>query len=427
MNNPWQAMRLVLGALAFGAALASVAPAQAQNVLRIAAVVNDRVISALDVVERMKFVMFSTNMANTPDNRRRLVKQILRNLVNDELRLQEANRLKIKVRERDINKAIQRIEKNNKMPSGTLDRLLRDRGISQATFRRKLEADIAWSRTVSRRLRRENRIGDDAVDDELDRIKALLNQPQYWVSEIFLSVDDADQEEQVRASALRLLEQSKSGANFSALARNFSQSTSASVGGDLGWIQTGQLNRELDDAIANMTPGDIAGPIRTTAGFYLLHLRDRRQASLQGADDAVVELHQIALPVKPGATPAEIAAKKTLAQKIRASIASCADLPAATKSAGTKESGALGKIKLRDLPKAMRGAVRYLKIGTPSAPVLSPAGKLLILTVCSRSNPKIKLPSRRDVRNQLRGKQFNLLARRYLRDLRRSAYVDLRG
>ena len=113
MNNPWQAMRLVLGVLAFGAALASVAPAQAQNVLRIAAVVNDRVISALDVVERMKFVMFSTNMANTPDNRRRLVKQILRNRVNEELRLQEANRLKIKVRERDINKAIQRIEKNN--------------------------------------------------------------------------------------------------------------------------------------------------------------------------------------------------------------------------------------------------------------------------------------------------------------------------
>ena len=427
MNNPWQAMRLVLGALALGAALASVAPAQAQNVLRIAAVVNDRVVSALDVVERMKFVMFSTNMTNTPDNRRRLVKQILRNLVNEELRLQEANRLKIKVRERDINKAIQRIEKNNKMTSGTLDRLLRDRGISQATFRRKLEADIAWSSTVSRRLRRENRIGDDAVDDELDRIKALLNQPQYWVSEIFLSVDDADQEEQVRASALRLLEQSKSGANFSALARNFSQSTSASVGGDLGWIQTGQLNRELDDAIANMTLGDIAAPIRTTAGFYLLHLRDRRQASLQGADDAVVELHQIELPVKPGATPAEIAAKNTLAQNIRASIASCADLPAATKSAGTKESGALGKIKLRDLPKAMRGAVRDLKIGTPSAPVLSPAGKLLILTVCSRSNPKIKLPSRRDVRNQLRGKQFNLLARRYLRDLRRSAYVDLRG
>ena len=427
MNNPRQVMRLVLCALAFGVALASVSPAQAQNVLRIAAVVNDRVISALDVVERMKFVMFSANMANTPDNRRRLVKEILRNLVNEELRLQEANRLNIKVRARDIEKAIQRLEKNNKMPAGTLAGLMRSRGISQATLRRKLESDIAWSRTVSRRLRRENRIGDDAIDDEIHRIKTLLNQPQYRVSEIFLSIDGPEREEQVRATALRLLEQSRSGAGFSALARNFSLSISASVGGDLGWIQTGQLNRELDDAITAMAPGDIVGPIRTTAGFYLLHLRDRRQASLQGADDAIVELHQIALPVEPGATPAEIAAQKTLVEKIRASISSCADLPAAAKSAGTKESGALGKIKLRDLPKAMRGAVRDLKIGTPSAPVLSPAGKLLILTVCSRSNPKIKLPSRRDVRNQLRGKQFNLLARRYLRDLRRSAYVDLRG
>ena len=74
-----RAMRLFLCALAFGSLFAGVSPGQAQNVLRIAAVVNDRVISALDVVERVKFVMFSTNMANTPDNQRRLAKQILRN------------------------------------------------------------------------------------------------------------------------------------------------------------------------------------------------------------------------------------------------------------------------------------------------------------------------------------------------------------
>ena len=143
MNKPRQAMRLVLCALAFGGAPASVSPAHAQNVLRIAAVVNDRVISALDVVERMKFVMFSANMANTPDNRRRLVKEILRNLVNEELRLQEANRLNIKVRAGDIKKAIQQLENNNKMPAGTLAGRMRRRGISQATLRRKLESDIA--------------------------------------------------------------------------------------------------------------------------------------------------------------------------------------------------------------------------------------------------------------------------------------------
>lgn len=422
-----QAMRLFLCALAFGSLLAGVSPGQAQNVLRIAAVVNDRVISALDVVERVKFVMFSTNMANTPDNQRRLAKQILRNLVDEELRLQEATRLNVKVRGADVEKAIRRLEKNNKLQPGALSALMRGRGISVATLRRKLESDIAWSRTVSRRLRRESRITDDAVSDEIARIKTLLNQPRYRVTELFLSIDDPNQEEQVRASVLRLLEQSKSGANFSALARNFSQSTSASVGGDLGWIQTGQLNRELDDAISKMAPGDIVGPIRTTAGYYLLHLRDRRLPKGRSADDAVVDLHQITLPLEPGATPAEKSKQKALAEEIRAAISSCADLPELTNSMGAKDSGSLGKIRIGDLPEAMRGAVRNLKIGAPSAPVISTGGKLLILTVCARSDPKIKGPNRRGVRNQLRNKQFNLLARRYLRDLRRSAYVDLRG
>lgn len=426
-NALWQTVRLARYAFAFAAALAVVSPSQAQNVLRIAAVVNDRVISGLDVVERMKFVMFSTNMENTPSNQRRLAKQILRNLVDEELRLQEANRLNVKVRAGDVEKALRRLEKNNKMQPGALKRFMRSRGISEATLRRKLKSDIAWSRTVSRRLRRESRISEDAVDDEFERIRTLLNQPQYRIAELFLSIDDPDQEEQVRASMIRLLEQAKNGAKFSALARNFSQSTSASVGGDLGWIQIGQLNRELDDAMAKMAPGDIAGPIRTTAGYYLMYMLDRRQPEGQGADDAVVDLHQITLPMAPNATPAEITAQKIIAEKIRAAISSCADLPELVKAIGATQSGNLGKIKLRDLPEPLRGAVRDLKTGTPSAPVLSSGGKLLILTVCARSEPKIKLPNRREVRNRLRNKQFGLLARRYLRDLRRSAYVDLRG
>ncbi len=426
-NALWQTIRLARYAIAFTAVLAIASPAQAQNVLRIAAVVNDRVISGLDVVERMKFVMFSTNMENTPSNQRRLAKQILRNLVDEELRLQEANRLNVKVRDGDVEKALRRLEKNNKMQPGALNGFLRSRGISEATLRRKLESDIAWSRTVSRRLRRESRISEDAVDDEIERIRTLLNQPQFRVAELFLSIDDPDQEEQVRASVLRLLEQAKNGAKFSALARNFSQSTSASVGGDLGWIQVGQLNRELDDAMAKMAPGDVAGPIRTTAGYYLMYMLDRRQPEGQGADDAVVDLHQITLPMAPNGAPAEITAQKIMAEKIRAAISNCADLPELTKAIGATQSGNLGKIKLRDLPQPLRGAVRNLKIGTPSAPVLSPGGKLLILTVCARSEPKIKLPNRREVRNRLRNKQFGLLARRYLRDLRRSAYVDLRG
>jgi len=427
LKSPRRTMRTLMSAFAFVLVLAAVSPVQAQNVLRIAAVVNDRVITALDIIERMKFVMFSTNMANTPENQRRLAKQILRNLIDEELRLQEATRLNVKVRDRDIKKAIGRLEKNNKLQPGQLAGLLRGRGVSEGTLRRKLESDIAWSRTVSRRLRRESRIGDEAVNDEIARIRALLNQPLYRVAELFLSIDDPDQEEQVRATALRLLEQSKSGASFSALARNFSKNTSASVGGDLGWIQTGQLNRELDDAIAKMSPGDIVGPIRTVAGFYLLHLRDRREPKGQGVDDAVVDLHQITLPVDSSATPAEISKQKLLAEEIRAAISSCADLPEITKSMGARESGSLGKIRIGDLPAAMRDAVRELKTGVPSAPVMSPGGKLLILTVCARTDAKIKGPNRREVRNRLRNKQFDLLARRYLRDLRRAAYVDLRG
>jgi len=402
-------------------------PVLAQGVLRIAAVVNDRVISALDVVERMKFIMFSTGIPNTPENQRRISQQVLRSLVDEEMQLQETERLGIRVVAADIDKAMRTLEERNKMRPGELQTLLQRRGISVATLRRKMEAEISWGRTVGRRLRREARISDDAIDDELQRIEALLNQPQFRVSEILLNIDDPDQEQQVRQSAQRLADQSRNGSNFAALARSFSQSTTASVGGDLGWIQSGLLSSELDDALQSMKKGDIAGPIRSVAGFHVIYLRDKRQASTTNIGDTVLDLRQIVFNLARGASSAETSTQIAAAKQISATIAGCADLPAAIEAVGTPQSGSLGKIKLADLPAEIRNAVRDLKTGQVSEPVVTAAGPVILFVPCERIEPKSNIPGRDQIRDQLTNKRFELLSRQYLRDLRRTAYVDLRG
>ncbi len=412
--------------LLFAVAWPAEAP-RAQDVLRIAAVVNDRVISALDVVNRLKFVIMSTGMANTPDNRRRLSPRILRNLIDEELQSQEAGRQNIKVSEADVDKSLLDIEQRNNMQLGQLTRMLRSQGVAESTLRKKLRTQIEWGRAISRRLRREARISEDEIDGEIERITAQRNQPKYRVSELFLSVDDPDQDEEVRRAALKFQEQIKNGADFAALARAFSQSTSASLGGDLGWIQVGRLNRKLDDAILKLEPKQTAGPIRTLSGYYLLLLQDRREPAATSGAGSIVDLHQIVMPATPSIGQAALAAQGPAAEEIRRSIASCADLPKAIEAAGTKESGSLGKVKFKDLPKPLRDAVKGLKIGKPSPPLLSSTDRVIILVVCGRVDPAAKGPSRAAVRRRLRANRLELLSRRYLRDLRRSAFVDLRG
>ena len=175
-----------------------------------------------------------------------------------------------------------------------------------------------------------------------------------------------------------------------------------------------------------MKPGEISDPIRTVAGYHLLYLRDTRQGAGDDAGDTVIDLRQIVFPLANGASAEETEAQKAVANQIRSAITGCDDLPAIIQSVGTKESGTLGRIKLGDLPPNIQGAVGDLKVGEASIPIVSDAGPVILFVVCGRDAPKRALPDRRQIQDQLTNKRFELLARQYLRDLRRNAYVDLR-
>src|SRR6185503_8993660 len=91
-----------------------------------------------------------------------------------------------------------------------------------------------------------------------------------------LTVDNPESEPQVRATAQRLVQQIRGGAGFGTIARQFSETTASSGEGDLGWVQTGQLDPKIDEALAKMKPGEVSDPIRLVNGYHIIELRDRR-------------------------------------------------------------------------------------------------------------------------------------------------------
>ena len=110
-------LRAAVSMAIFSIALMAIPTVSAQNVLRIAAVVNDRVVSALDVVHRMRFVIISTRLPNTPETRKKLTPQIIRGLIDEQIQLQEADHQNIRVSEREIDKSIRALEKQNNLPT----------------------------------------------------------------------------------------------------------------------------------------------------------------------------------------------------------------------------------------------------------------------------------------------------------------------
>ncbi|MEQ8194475.1 MAG: peptidylprolyl isomerase [Rhodospirillales bacterium] len=405
----------------------------AQQDLRIAAIVNDEIISFYDLQNRLNLVLFSSAKNVDNEERQRLIPQILRSLIDDKLKLQEAARRNIRVTSSEIDRAIIQVEKNNNIDKGQLDTILDRNGIPRSAMIAQIKAEIAWNKVANRVLGTQLRVSEEEINERLAEIRENKDKPEHRISEIFLPVDSLDEEKKIRSLADRLHQQLQKGASFASLARSFSRSASAASGGHRGWLRQGSLGQAVDKTLLAMQPGQSSAPIRTETGFYLLHLHDRRTPSqIQAARanaDTTVTLQQLFLPLSENAKPAEKASQMNLAKTMANTVLNCQDMEKAGKELGSPLSGKIGTVTMAKLPMNIRNAITNLPVNKASAPVEMKTG-VIILMVCERIESKApeqpKIDERRKVENMLLNERLRTASRRFLRDLRRSAFIDIR-
>ena len=143
--------------------------------MRIAAVVNDEVISVYDLVSRLRMTLLSSNMPDSPDARKKIEAQILRSLVDEKLQLQEAKKQNVVATDDEINNALAQIEKQNNMQPGQLNQFLKARGIDRAALISQVTASVVWAKLVRRKAAETVEISDDEVDEAIKRLKEHAN------------------------------------------------------------------------------------------------------------------------------------------------------------------------------------------------------------------------------------------------------------
>lgn len=411
--------------LRLGFILALASTCQAQET-RIAAVVNNDIVTADDVEARLLLVMKSSSIPDTPQNRQQLEPRILQQLIDEKLELEEAARYKVTLDKGELDKALANIEVRNNMPKGGLDQYLKAAGIPRSTLVDQVTASILWNKVVEGRYGSDVNVSDTEVADELSRLKADIGKPQSHVAEIFLAIDNPTQEADVKALADKLVTQIRQGAPFPAVAQQFSQSPSAATGGDLGWVTPNQFGPPLDDAIAKMNPGEISYPIHTTAGYYILYLLERRTPGQSTPDDTQLGLVEVIFPLAPTAPPQEQQRVMAEAQHVTDTAKSCDQMAQIARDEAPQLSTQTPNVRAGDLPADIRSLVLGLKVSEPSKP-LPTRGGIGVIMVCKRDNPNAALPSTDEVYEEIMHARMDQMSRRYLRDLRRSAYVDIRG
>ena len=400
------------------------------NLRKATAIVNGDVITDTDVEQRLNLVVIANGGKIDSEEKTRLRLQVLRNLIDEKLEIQEAATKDIKVTEAEIDGAYNRVAANFKQANGKFVDYLRQAGSSPASIKGQIRGELAWSKLLRRTVEPRVSVSDDEVKAVIARLTESKGKTEYHVGEILLTATPETQA-RVTTDANRIVGQVRGGASFVAYARQFSEASTAGLGGDLGWVRAEQLNDAVAAVVTKLTPGDpataISDPVPVPGGVAIMALIEKRNVLAGNPDDAVLSLKQLSLPLSPGITQAE-------GDKIVANFRSrtqdmggCGRAEAVAKDIGA-EVAINDAIAIKDLPAALQNLMKKLSIGQATPPFGSSADGLRVLVLCGRDDRPSQAvePSFDAVYSQMNEDRVNSQARRYLRDLRRDAIVDYR-
>jgi peptidyl-prolyl cis-trans isomerase SurA len=394
------------------------------SVVKATAIVNGEVITQTDIDQRLALLAIANGGKIPADEIERLRQQVLRNLIDETLQIQSAKTEKIDVKASDIDKTVARVAANIKQSPDQLAEYLAANGSSIKTLRRQIEGEIAWQRLQRAKIESGVSVGDDEVKAVLDRMTASKGTEEYRVGEIFLSMTP-DNQSQVTANAQKILDQLKNGASFAGYARQYSDASTAAVGGDLGWVRPEQLPQPIAAALRQMGPGMVSNPISVPGGLSIIAVQDTRKILTADPRDAVLSLKQVSIAFPKGSTREQ--AEPILAQFAAAArnVGGCGGAEKiATDFHG--EVVTSDQVKMRDLPPALQQLMLPMQVGQATQPFGSIEEGVRVLVICGRDEVNPSEPSYDEVYNQINEERVNMRARRYLRDLRRDAVIEFR-
>ncbi|BBC72571.1 peptidylprolyl isomerase [Altererythrobacter sp. B11] len=390
------------------------------------AVVNGAIITGTDVDQRVALVLDANETGAVSDEEmKRLRLQVLRNLIDETLQIQEADAQKMTVTPDEVESTYNRVSTQRfNRPPEEMDTYLRSIGSSPQSLKRQIEGEMAWDRLLRRNVQPFVNVSSDEVTEMMDRLKASAGTNEYRIGEIYLASTPATQEA-VAANARQIVDQIKQGGSFVAYARQYSQSSTASSGGDLGWIRLEQLqNPQLENIVQTMAPGQLAGPVEIPGGFDILYLIDKRQIGAADPRDAVVSLKQISINFPKGTSQEQASEKASAFSQAVAQIQSCDQADAKAKAIGAEVVGN-DSLTIRSLPEALQTMLLNLQVGQSTPPFGSLQDGVRVLMLCGRQDPVANEgPDFEQLRSQLEDDRVNKRAQRYLRDLRRDAVID---
>lgn len=394
------------------------------NVRKATAIINGEVVTGTDIDQRLALIVLANGGQIPDEERERLRLQVLRNIIDETLEIQEAKAHEITIAPEEVDQSYVRVAKNFKRTPDALNKYLREVGSSNRSLKRQIQGELAWSRLLRRRVEPNVNVSTEEVQAVLDRLHAAKGSKEYRIGEIYLSATPGNQAE-VTANANKIIERLKAGGSFPAYAQQFSEASTARVGGDLGWVRAAVLPEEIARTAADMAVGQVSGPVTVPGGVSIVYLADQRQVGMPDPRDATLTLRQLSVKFSAGNTLAQTTARAEAFASATRSMGGCGKADEVARAQGAELVD--NTVKVRDLPAPLQTMLLKLNVGETTPPFGSQSEGVRVLVLCGRDEAAgAGDPSFESVRSGMEETRVNQRAQRYLRDLRRDAVIDYR-
>lgn len=415
--------RHLISIFAIWLSFAGFATAQ-QSSVRVLAVVNNSIITDVDLAYRINLAIMAAELPNTTERRLDMAPQILDRLIADKIRLQEASRIGFTIEDRFVQDAFDSIAEQNEMTTEEFEAFIRTKGVPVETMKEQIKAQIALNAVTQRQIVPNVEISDRELRAEINRINALRGRSERELVEIFLPFNNQRSESEVRQQALQIISQLEQGSDFASLAQQYSYAPTAGLGGQRGWVPEGTLDEDLEAGLIGLRAGSITEqPVRTNDGYYIIGILRTRPIGA-AASRTIAALRRVFLNLPDDLSNPIAQQRLALLTSISEQVRGCRNFDQVIQQYGEAGSGNLGEIDLSTLPPIISVTLSELEVGEVSPPLPAEGGGAVYI-VCGKRVDIDPLTSE-NVKDRLTSERIRKLAGRYDDDLRRDAYIDYR-
>ena len=362
-----------------------------------------------------------------------IAREVLERVILEKVQLQQARELGLKVDDYAVSQAEQNVARQNELEVGELYKRLAQDGMSKERFREELRNQLLLQRVREREVESRVKVSDLDVDQFLREeqkgtdIAAMELNLGHVLVVVPENASPAQMEER-KARAQQAADKIRAGADFAAVAREFSDAPEgARAGGLLGLRPADRYPELFVNSTLGLPVGSIVGPVRSPAGFHVLKVVERVNA---GMPSTVVQSHARHILLRTSAQLSESAAAALLTdyrRRVQAGQADFATLAREHSQDGSaKDGGDLGWASPGRYVPEFEQVLNALKPGDISEPVVSRFGVHLIQLIERREAKLNQREQREMARNVVREKKLDEAYANWARELRGRAYVEYR-